>query len=73
MRKNSLDQAKQNWDQLDTLSKREQYRLLLILTQHLSSKKLSDLIRKQKLSTIDGAMRSAAYWFRVQADAERAA
>jgi hypothetical protein len=54
----------ENWEKLDQLSKHEQYRLLLFFTQKISPNKMDELIRRQKLLSIDSAMWSAAYWFR---------
>jgi hypothetical protein len=53
-----------NWEKLDGLTKREQYRLLLQFTQGIKPKKMDELIRRQKLLSIDSAMWSEAFWFR---------
>jgi hypothetical protein len=53
-----------NWDKLDQLTRQEQYRLLLSLTQKLSLRKMDELIRRQKLLSIDSAMWSEVYRFK---------
>jgi hypothetical protein len=45
-----------NWDKLDQLNRHEQYRLLLYLTQKIGLKEMDELIRRQKLLSIDSAM-----------------
>jgi hypothetical protein len=63
--RSSFDYAcRANWEKLDQLTNREQYRLLLQLTQKISPKKMDELCRRQKLLSIDSAMWSEAYWFR---------
>jgi hypothetical protein len=56
-----------NWEKLDGLTEHQQYRLLLYLTQKLSPKEMDELIRRQKLLSIDSAMWQAAFWFRQRA------
>ena len=54
----------QNWEKLDGLTQREQYRLLLQFTANIKPKKMDQLVTRQKLLSIDSAMWSEAFWFR---------
>jgi hypothetical protein len=53
-----------NWEKLDGLTKRQQYRLLLDFTQKITPKQMDKLVRHQKLMSMDSAMRSEAWSFR---------
>jgi hypothetical protein len=65
----NVQRAKENWNLLDGLTKRQQYMLLLELTQDLSSRKMNQLVRRHKLLTIDAAFHSAAFRFKHMAGA----
>jgi hypothetical protein len=53
-----------NWEKLDGLTKGQEYRLLLELTQTLKPEKMDQLIRGQKLLSMDSAMWSEAWSFK---------
>jgi hypothetical protein len=62
-----------NWEKLDGLTERQQYRLLLELTQTLKLEKMDQLIRGQKLMSMDSAMWSEAWSFKQLCKRPRAA
>ena len=56
-----------NWAKVGELTQRQQYRLLLQLTQNLPIRKMDELVRGQKLLSIDSAMWTEALRFRMLA------